>query len=58
MARDVSDSTPIEGRTALVEWFEDGCKPNGPYRIGTEHEKIPFYTADRSLTPITNPITP
>ena len=51
MARDVSDSTPIEGRTALVEWFEDGCKPNGPYRIGTEHEKIPFYTADRSPVP-------
>src|SRR5208282_6332750 len=36
---------------ALVAWLEAGCKPTGPLRIGTEHEKIPFYRADRSPVP-------
>lgn len=44
MARDVNDTTPIESRNALVESLESGCKTGGaPLRIGTEHEKIPFY---------------
>lgn len=44
MARDVTDSTPIASRNALVEWLAAGCKTSGgPLRIGTEHEKIPFY---------------
>ncbi len=44
MARDVTDTTPIESREALVRWLSDGCKTSGaPLRIGTEHEKIPFY---------------
>jgi ABC-type multidrug transport system fused ATPase/permease subunit len=42
MARDTVDSTPIEGRRALVEWFEKGIKPENAFRIGTEHEKFPF----------------
>jgi glutamate--cysteine ligase len=51
MARDVSDTTPIASRHALVEWLEAGCKTSGaPLRIGTEHEKIPFY-AD-TLAPV------
>ncbi len=51
MARDVVDSEVVESRDALVAWFEAGCKPDGPFRIGTEHEKIPFYRADRSPVP-------
>ena len=51
MARDVVDSEVVESRDALVAWFEAGCKPAGSFRIGTEHEKIPFYRADRSPVP-------
>ena len=42
MARDVVDSEIVESRDALVAWFETGCKPAGPFRVGTEHEKVPF----------------
>ena len=53
MARDVSDTTPITSRNMLVEWLEAGCKTGGaPLRIGTEHEKIPFYTADDRARPL------
>ncbi len=51
MARDVVDSEVVESRDALVAWLEAGCKPADPLRIGTEHEKIPFYRADRSPVP-------
>ncbi|MFO1123926.1 MAG: glutamate--cysteine ligase [Methylocystis sp.] len=52
MARDVSDTTPITSRNMLVEWLEAGCKTGGaPLRIGTEHEKIPFYAADHAPVP-------
>ena len=51
MARDVVDSEVVELRDALVAWLEAGCKPAGPFRIGTEHEKIPFYRADHSPVP-------
>jgi glutamate--cysteine ligase len=51
MARDVSDATPISSREELVAWFEAGSKPKGPFRVGTEHEKFPFYTADHSPVP-------
>ena len=50
MARDVSDATPIESRDELVAWFEKGLKPQADYRIGTEHEKFPFYR--RGLAPV------
>jgi glutamate--cysteine ligase len=51
MARDVSDTTPIDSRDALVEWLAAGAKdPAGPLRVGTEHEKVPFYA--RSLAPV------
>jgi len=46
MARDVVDETPISSRDELVRWFEGGSKPQGPFLVGTEHEKIPFYRAD------------
>ena len=51
MARDVSDSTPITGRRDLVAALDAGCKPAARHRIGTEHEKIGFYQADRSPVP-------
>ena len=51
MARDIVDSEVVESRDALVAWLEAGCKPVGPFRIGTEHEKIPFYRADHSPVP-------
>jgi glutamate--cysteine ligase len=50
MARDVTDTTPITSKDALIHWLEDGCKPEAQYRIGTEHEKIPFYRGD--LAPV------
>jgi glutamate--cysteine ligase len=42
MARDQVDPTPIETRQELVAWFEQGIKPKGEFRLGTEHEKFPF----------------
>ena len=51
MARDVVDSEVVESRDALVAWLEAGCRPAGPFRVGTEHEKIPFYRADRFPVP-------
>lgn len=51
MARDTVDLTPIEGRDALVSWFTEGNKPASSFRIGTEHEKFPFYAADHSPVP-------
>ncbi len=51
MARDVVDGEIIESRDALAAWFEAGCKPSGPLRVGTEHEKILFYRAGFSPVP-------
>jgi glutamate--cysteine ligase len=41
---------PIESRAELVAYLESGCKPETDWRIGTEHEKFGFHTAD--LTPV------
>jgi len=51
MARDVSDTTPIGARSELVEWIASGEKPRETWRLGTEHEKVPFYKADASPVP-------
>jgi glutamate--cysteine ligase len=51
MARDIIDAHPVESRDALVSWLEAGCKPATSFRVGTEHEKIPFYRADRTPVP-------
>ena len=51
MARDVSDTTPIGARSELVEWIASGEKPREAWRLGTEHEKVPFYRADASPVP-------
>ena len=50
MARDITDANLVETRDELVGWLEAGCKPASAFRVGAEHEKIPFYTAD--LTPV------
>lgn len=55
MARDIVDLTPISGRNELVEWFEAGIKPPNQFRIGTEHEKFPFYAADLAPVPYDGP---
>ena len=51
MARDVSDATPIGERSELIEWIASGEKPRQAWKVGTEHEKVPFYTADASPVP-------
>jgi glutamate--cysteine ligase len=39
---------PVESRDELVAYLEAGCKPHEDWRIGTEHEKFGFHTADLS----------
>ncbi len=51
MARDVTDTTGISSRDDLVAWLEAGSKAPGDFLIGAEHEKIPFYRADRAPVP-------
>ena len=51
MARDVSDATPIETRDELVSWIAEGEKPASDWRLGTEHEKVPFYARTNAPVP-------
>ena len=51
MARDVSDSTPIGSKDELISWIAAGEKPASAFRMGTEHEKFPFYAHDLSPVP-------
>src|SRR5215204_1183970 len=51
MARDVSDATPIGARDELVAWIAEGEKPREAWRLGTEHEKIPFYRLSHAPVP-------
>ena len=51
MARDVVDAEIIEFRDDLVAWLAAGGKPAESFRIGVEHEKFPFYTADLRPVP-------
>jgi glutamate--cysteine ligase len=55
MARDQIDMTPIESRAELVSWLEAGCKPQAEFRIGTEHEKLPFTLSDHRPVPYEGP---
>ena len=43
---DDSESAPIESRADLLSVFEGGEKPRDKWRIGTEHEKFVYRTAD------------
>jgi len=51
MARDTTDQTPIRSVADMAEYLADGCKPREKFRIGTEHEKFVFFTADNSPVP-------
>src|SRR6202162_3168814 len=55
MARDQIDMTPIETRDELVAWLEGGCKPEAPFRVGTEHEKFAFTLNDHRPVPYEGP---
>lgn len=44
MARDTTDNTLITGIEMLADYLANGSKPKDQWRIGTEHEKFPFYT--------------
>ena len=45
------NSPIIESKAALVAHLADGCKPHSDWRIGTEHEKFPFLSADFGPVP-------
>jgi len=51
MARDTTDSRPIEGMDELVGYLAAGNKPKDKWRIGTEHEKFPFYVDGNAPVP-------
>jgi glutamate--cysteine ligase len=51
MARDTTDSRTIESVGDLVAYLADGCKPKDAWRIGTEHEKFPFYVNGHQPVP-------
>jgi len=51
MARDTTDSRPVEGIDQLVAWLAKGNKPRDRWRIGTEHEKFPFYVDGHAPVP-------
>ena len=55
MARDTTDARPIEDFDELVSWLADGCKPRDKWRIGTEHEKFPFYHDGNRPVPYDGP---
>nr|WP_298099320.1 glutamate--cysteine ligase [uncultured Shinella sp.] len=51
MARDTTDQTPIRTVADMAEYLAEGNKPKERFRIGTEHEKFVFFTADNSPVP-------
>ncbi|PLP59264.1 glutamate--cysteine ligase [Mesorhizobium loti] len=51
MARDTTDFRPIEGMDELVDYLAKGNKPRSDWRIGTEHEKFPFYVDGHAPVP-------
>jgi glutamate--cysteine ligase len=55
MSRDTVDSVPVEGWNDLVAWVEQGAKPPSAYRIGTEHEKVPFQAGSHAPVPYAGP---
>jgi glutamate--cysteine ligase len=55
MARDQSDPTPLSSREDLIGWIAKGEKPPAAFRLGTEHEKFPFFFSDLSPVPYEGP---
>ncbi|HUH49959.1 MAG TPA: glutamate--cysteine ligase [Mycoplana sp.] len=51
MARDTTDQTPVRSTADMTEYLASGCKPKDAFRIGTEHEKFAFFTADNDPVP-------
>ncbi|WP_375665457.1 glutamate--cysteine ligase [Bartonella sp. TT121SHDZB] len=43
MALDITDESEIYNLDSLVSYFQGGYKAEDDWRIGTEHEKFPFY---------------
>ena len=43
--------TPITSKAQLVEYLAQGSKPESDWRIGTEHEKFAYNTADFRALP-------
>ena len=55
MARDTTDLTPISSTDDLVDHLRGGEKPADAFRIGTEHEKFPFYRDTLEPVPFQGP---
>jgi glutamate--cysteine ligase len=55
MARDVVDDELVDSRKDLVSWLAAGCKPEQAFRVGAEHEKIPFYLVEDAPVPYEGP---
>lgn len=51
MARDTVDTEPVEQTDQLTAYLAEGCKPQADWRIGTEHEKFPFYIDGNAPVP-------
>jgi glutamate--cysteine ligase len=51
MARDMTDITPINGVASLVGYIALGEKPKSEWKIGTEHEKFPFFMNSHQPVP-------
>jgi glutamate--cysteine ligase len=51
MARDTTDFRPIESIDELVAYLAEGSRPPEKWRIGTEHEKFPFYVDGNAPVP-------
>ena len=50
-----TELAPIESRDELVTYIEQGEKPKAQWRIGTEHEKFPFYREGLRPVPYEGP---
>ncbi|MEL6437523.1 MAG: glutamate-cysteine ligase family protein, partial [Pseudomonadota bacterium] len=51
MARDTTDEAPIGGVEEMAAYLASGCKPKADWRIGTEHEKFPFFASSHDPVP-------
>lgn len=51
MARDTTDDTPLTSIGELADYMAQGAKPKSTFRLGTEHEKFAFFTADHAPVP-------
>ncbi len=51
MARDTTDARPIESVDELIAHIAEGEKPADRWRIGTEHEKFPFFSRNNAPVP-------